>query len=47
MRILHVGATGTIGTAVASALAVHGHDVVRVGLSEGDLRVDLADPASI
>jgi len=47
MRILHVGATGTIGSAVASALAERGHEVVAVGRSEGVLRVDLADPASI
>jgi NAD(P)-dependent dehydrogenase (short-subunit alcohol dehydrogenase family) len=47
MRILHIGATGTIGSSVASALDARGHDVVRVGYSDGDLRVDLADPASI
>jgi NAD(P)-dependent dehydrogenase (short-subunit alcohol dehydrogenase family) len=47
MRILHVGATGTIGAAVAAVLAARGHEVVRVGRSEGELRVDLADPASI
>jgi NAD(P)-dependent dehydrogenase (short-subunit alcohol dehydrogenase family) len=47
MRILHVGATGTIGTAVADALGTRGHDVVRVGASSGNLTVDLADPASI
>lgn len=47
MRILHVGATGTIGTAVADALAARGHDVVRVGVSSGDLTVDLAASASI
>ena len=47
MRILHVGATGTIGSAVAAALAARKHEVVRVGRSDGDLRVDLADPASI
>jgi len=47
MRILHVGATGTIGSAVAAALAARKHEVVRVGRSDGDLRVDLADPTSI
>lgn len=47
MRILHVGATGTIGSAVAAALAARGHEVVRVGRTEGELHVDLADPASI
>lgn len=47
MRVLHVGATGTIGGAVAAALEREGHEVVRVGLQEGDHRADLADRASI
>jgi len=47
MRILHVGATGTIGTAVADALAARGHEIVRVGASDGDFTVDLGDPSSI
>jgi NAD(P)-dependent dehydrogenase (short-subunit alcohol dehydrogenase family) len=47
MRILHVGATGTIGTAVAAALAARGHELVRVGRTDGELTVDLADPASV
>ena len=47
MRVLHVGATGTIGGAVAAALEREGHEVVRVGLEEGDHRADLADRGSI
>ena len=47
MRILHVGATGTIGAAVAAALTERGHEIVPVGHSRGELSVDLADPASI
>jgi NAD(P)-dependent dehydrogenase (short-subunit alcohol dehydrogenase family) len=47
MRILHVGATGTIGTAVAAALAERRHQVVRVGASDGELQVDLSEPESI
>jgi NAD(P)-dependent dehydrogenase (short-subunit alcohol dehydrogenase family) len=47
MRILLVGATGTIGRAVTSALEARGHDVVQVGASRGDLSVDLGDAASI
>jgi len=47
MRVLHVGATGTIGEAVAKAIEEAGHDVVRVGHSSGDHTVDLADKASI
>jgi NAD(P)-dependent dehydrogenase (short-subunit alcohol dehydrogenase family) len=47
MRILVVGATGTIGSAVATALAARGHEVVRAAATRGDLTVDMADPASI
>lgn len=46
MRVLVIGATGTIGSAVADALS-SGHEVVRVGRSRGDLRVDVEDKASI
>ena len=47
MKVLHVGATGTIGSAVAEALEAAGHDVVRVGHSSGDHTVDLSDKESI
>ena len=47
MRVLHIGATGTIGEAVAGAIEAAGHDVVRVGHTSGDHTVDLADPSSI
>ncbi len=47
MRVLHVGASGLIGKAVASAMAASGHEVVRVGSSSGHHTVDLADKASI
>lgn len=46
MRILVIGATGTIGTEVAAALA-RDHEVVAAAHSSGDVRVDLGDPASI
>lgn len=46
MRIIVVGATGTIGQAVASALEAR-HEVVRVGHSGGGLTVDIANPDSI
>jgi len=46
MKVIVIGATGTIGTAVAGALA-KGHTVVRVGHQKGDPRVDLASPDSI
>lgn len=46
MRVLVVGATGTIGKAVADVLAERGDDVVRASRN-GDPAVDIADAASI
>ena len=46
MRIIVVGATGTIGKSVVAALAGR-HEIVKVGHSGGDVQVDLANPASI
>ncbi len=45
MKILVVGASGIIGSAIASALAER-HEVVRASRN-GDVRVDIEDPASI
>jgi len=46
MRILVVGGTGTIGAAVAAALAAD-HEVVAAGHSRGEYRVDIASNDSI
>ena len=46
MRILVIGATGTIGAAVTQALDAR-HEVLRASLSRSALAVDLADPDSI
>jgi NAD(P)-dependent dehydrogenase (short-subunit alcohol dehydrogenase family) len=46
MRVIVIGATGTIGRAVADLLAER-HEVVRVGHTRGDYRVDTASAASI
>jgi len=46
MRVLVVGATGTIGKAVADVLAERGDDVLRASRTT-DLAVDIASPASI
>lgn len=47
MKILVIGATGTIGSAVAGALRARGHEVVGVGATSGDHRVDISQPSSI
>jgi len=46
MKILIVGASGTLGQAVAAELAAR-HDIVRAGRTGGDVRVDLRDAASV
>ncbi len=46
MKILIIGATGTIGKAVAQTLSAD-HQIIRAGYSDGDVRVDLGNPESI
>ena len=46
MRVMVIGATGTIGSAVSKLLCVR-HEVVRVGHRSGDLHVDLSNSESI
>lgn len=46
MKILVVGATGTIGRAIAAALSSN-HDVVPVSRSHTAITADLSEPASI
>lgn len=46
MKIMIIGATGTIGTAVSKVLA-DGNEIVRVGYSDGDFNVDLGSKTSI
>jgi NAD(P)-dependent dehydrogenase (short-subunit alcohol dehydrogenase family) len=46
MKVLIVGAAGTIGRAVAAELGKR-HDVVAAGRSSGDVRMDMTDPATI
>ncbi len=46
MRVVVVGASGTIGSAVVAALSAR-HDVVAVGNKQGAIRVDLASADSI
>jgi len=46
MRILVVGASGTIGRAIVAALS-SGHEVVPVSRRTAGIHVDIADPTSI
>jgi NAD(P)-dependent dehydrogenase (short-subunit alcohol dehydrogenase family) len=46
MRVVVIGATGTIGKAVVKQLSGR-HEVVRVGHNRGDYRVDIASTDSI
>src|SRR6185503_6118045 len=46
MKVLIVGASGTIGRAVAEELGRR-HDVIAAGRSSGDVRLDMTDAASI
>lgn len=46
MKVLVVGATGTIGKAVADKLSAS-HNVIRAGYRDGDYQVDLGSKSSI
>ncbi len=46
LRILLVGASGTLGRAVAAELGQR-HDIVTAGRSSGDVRIDIADAAGV
>ncbi|HEX2577131.1 MAG TPA: short chain dehydrogenase [Aquihabitans sp.] len=47
MRVLVIGANGTIGGAVSQALRDRGHDVVGASRTSSDHQVDVRDPASV
>lgn len=46
MKILLIGASGTLGQAVASTLGAH-HELIRAGRHGSDVQVDLTDDASV
>ncbi|MEZ5833967.1 MAG: short chain dehydrogenase [Dongiaceae bacterium] len=46
MKILIVGATGTVGKFVAAALSER-HEIVKAGSKSGDVQVDIRDSGSI
>ncbi|MGK9174714.1 short chain dehydrogenase [Yokenella regensburgei] len=48
MKILVIGASGTIGRAVVDMLAREGtHDIIRAGRTSGDVQVDLTSDESV
>jgi NAD(P)-dependent dehydrogenase (short-subunit alcohol dehydrogenase family) len=47
MKILLVGATGKLGTAVHAGLTERKHEVVTVARNGGDLQYDITDPAQV
>lgn len=46
MKIILIGATGTIGKAIDAELGQR-HEIIRAGRNSGDVKVDIADPDSI
>ncbi|WP_339480187.1 short chain dehydrogenase [Pseudomonas sivasensis] len=46
MKILLIGASGTVGSAVKAELAQR-HEVIIIGRTSGDFQVDISDSASI
>jgi NAD(P)-dependent dehydrogenase (short-subunit alcohol dehydrogenase family) len=46
LRILVVGASGVLGRAIVAELSPR-HDIVSAGSKSGDVRIDIADPASV
>lgn len=46
MKVMIVGASGTVGRAIVEQLAAD-HDIIRVGKTQGDYQVDLTDEASV
>lgn len=46
MKILLIGASGTIGSAIDNELSPR-HEIVRIGRHSGDLHVDISDSSSI
>ena len=46
LRILVVGASGVLGRAIVAELSPR-HDIVSAGSKTGDIRINIADPASV
>jgi NAD(P)-dependent dehydrogenase (short-subunit alcohol dehydrogenase family) len=46
MKIIFVGASGTIGSKVVTALEGE-HEIIKVGSKTGDIKIDMTSPSSI
>jgi len=46
MKVILIGASGTLGQAIAHELSAR-HDIVRAGRGGADIQVDITDPASV
>jgi uncharacterized protein YbjT (DUF2867 family) len=46
MKIIVIGASGTVGRAVAQELSQR-HEVIRVGRTQGDYQVDITSQQSV
>src|SRR6202043_4187597 len=47
MKVILIGANGTIGEQVQKALAGAGHEIVRVGHKSGDFQVEIENRESV
>ncbi|UZR99945.1 short chain dehydrogenase [Chondrinema litorale] len=47
MKIIIVGASGTMGQFLTSILQKENHEIIRANRSSGDVKVDITSPASI
>ena len=47
MRILIIGATGTIGKYLTTTFSTRGHEVITAGRTTGTIQVDISSPESI
>nr|WP_275414496.1 NAD-dependent epimerase/dehydratase family protein [Staphylococcus epidermidis] len=47
MKIVVIGATGTIGKSVSKKLKENNHEVIEVGSKSGDYQLDITSPTEL
>jgi NAD(P)-dependent dehydrogenase (short-subunit alcohol dehydrogenase family) len=47
MKLVIIGAQGTIGKKVSNLLSSEGHEIIQVGKKSGDYQADLAEPETL